>query len=199
MGMIYAPPSIIPNGALINDVCHIYQNIKPTARLDGSALVVRDKWYNTDTGVEGFWNGTYWLGRTFDLKTGGGSYLVAHSILQLTGKPNIFESSVNVFVESITGYFRLTLSGTYDSNNYWRVAPIYEIDRGLNETQSTLGIISYQNIDTNINNTAKLVFPINIYYNNGYIWSNPRCWTLVVGNPSPVLWVGNKVIYREVL
>ena len=62
MGMIYAPPSIIPNGALINNVCHIYQTTKPTARPDGSALMVGDKWYNTDTGVEGFWNGTYWLG-----------------------------------------------------------------------------------------------------------------------------------------
>lgn len=61
MGMIYAPPSIIPNGALINNVCHIYQSTKPTTRPNGSALVTGDKWNNTSTGVEGFWNGTYWL------------------------------------------------------------------------------------------------------------------------------------------
>jgi hypothetical protein len=61
MGNIYSPNLIIPNGALINDVCHIYESTKPTTRPDGSALVVGDKWYNTSTGVEGFWNGTYWL------------------------------------------------------------------------------------------------------------------------------------------
>lgn len=60
--MIYAPPGIIPNGALINGVCNIYQSTKPTTRPDGSALVVGDIWNSTSTGVEGFWNGTYWLG-----------------------------------------------------------------------------------------------------------------------------------------
>lgn len=53
--------SNLPNGTLINGVCHIYQSSLPTTRPDGSALVARDKWYNTSTGVEGFWNGTYWL------------------------------------------------------------------------------------------------------------------------------------------
>lgn len=59
--MIYAPPSIIPNGATINGVCHIYQTTKPTTRPNGSALVSGDIWYNFSTGVDGFWNGVYWL------------------------------------------------------------------------------------------------------------------------------------------
>lgn len=60
MGMIYAPPSIIPNGALINNICHIYQTTKPTTRPNGSALMIGDKWYNT-TGENAFWSGSYWL------------------------------------------------------------------------------------------------------------------------------------------
>lgn len=61
MGMIYAPPSIIPNGALINNVCHIYQSTKPTTRPDGSALVVGDVWYKSDEGMHWRWNGVLWV------------------------------------------------------------------------------------------------------------------------------------------
>jgi hypothetical protein len=61
MGMIYAPTSIIQNGALINGVAYINQTTKPTTRPDGSSLMVNDRWYNTDQKIDGFWNGTYWL------------------------------------------------------------------------------------------------------------------------------------------
>lgn len=63
--MIYSPRgnSVLPNGTLINDVCHIYQSTTPATRPDGSALVVGDIWYSTVTRRYGWWNGTYWLGR----------------------------------------------------------------------------------------------------------------------------------------
>jgi len=51
----------IPNGALINGVANFYTSTKPTIRVDGSALVIGDRWVNSSTGVEGFYNGTYWL------------------------------------------------------------------------------------------------------------------------------------------
>lgn len=52
MGMIYVSPSIIPNGALINNVCYINQSTKPTTRPDGSGLVARDRWYNSANGTD---------------------------------------------------------------------------------------------------------------------------------------------------
>ena len=33
----------------------------PTTRPDSSALQIGDRWVNSSTGVDGFWNGTYWL------------------------------------------------------------------------------------------------------------------------------------------
>jgi hypothetical protein len=56
--------SAIPNGAIINGIAHFNQDSKPTTRIDGSALVVRDKWYRTTDGTDWFWNGTYWVERT---------------------------------------------------------------------------------------------------------------------------------------
>lgn len=61
MAQIIQPIRNLPNGTRINGVEHIYQTTKPTTRVDGSALVARDKWYKTDDGTEWFWNGTYWL------------------------------------------------------------------------------------------------------------------------------------------
>jgi hypothetical protein len=54
-------PNIIPDGALIGGVANFYTSTKPTIRVDQSALVVGDLWFNPSTGMQGFWNGTYWL------------------------------------------------------------------------------------------------------------------------------------------
>lgn len=52
---------ILPNNSRINNTEHFYQTTKPVTRGNGSSLVVGDKWCNTATGAEWFWNGTYWL------------------------------------------------------------------------------------------------------------------------------------------
>ena len=49
------------DGHLINGVAHFVRTTAPTLRRDGSALVTGDRWYNPNTGVEGFWRGVYWL------------------------------------------------------------------------------------------------------------------------------------------
>jgi hypothetical protein len=54
-------PNNIPSGALIGGVANFFTNTKPTTRVDGTALVVGDLWYNPSNGVSGFWNGTAWL------------------------------------------------------------------------------------------------------------------------------------------
>lgn len=121
MGMIYAPPSIIPNGALINDVCHIYQSSKPTTRPDGSALVIGDKWYNTVTRVEGFWNGTYWVSSTKFIHSG--TYFAARSTTSTT-YVEFYSSEIRATIPLgkilITQCgFNFATNGTHNaSNNY---------------------------------------------------------------------------------
>ena len=61
MSFIYSSPNALANGAIINRFCHIYQNTKPTARPDGSALVFGDIWYKSDEGMHWTWNGILWV------------------------------------------------------------------------------------------------------------------------------------------
>jgi hypothetical protein len=65
MAQIIQPIRNLVNGSRINGVEHIYQTSKPTTRVDGSALVIGDRWWKTDDGTEWYWNGTYWLTETY--------------------------------------------------------------------------------------------------------------------------------------
>jgi hypothetical protein len=73
------------NGFLTNGVANFYTATKPITRVDGSALVVGDKWYNPVSGIEGFWNGTLWLSSLYLLNstTGAGNYTSLAGILNL--------------------------------------------------------------------------------------------------------------------
>ena len=126
MGMIYAPPSIIPNGALINDVCHIYQSTKPTTRPDGSALMTGDIWYKIDDRTQWVWNGTYWLSSL--------EYMLATSAannLSVTTNQGIIESALPLPTSdsSVSGQLNLFLAKAIihsremsinDNSNYWQ-------------------------------------------------------------------------------
>ena len=52
---------INPSNDAAADPSQIKSTSKPTTRADGSALQQGDRWYNPNTGIEGFWNSTYWL------------------------------------------------------------------------------------------------------------------------------------------
>lgn len=146
MGMIYAPPSIIPNGALINNVCHIYQTTRPTTRPDGSALVIGDKWYNSDIRVDFFWNGTYWLSSP--------EVTAPNIITNLTSVNNCNISNDfadhDIFINKIvwTGRTGSNNSGT----NYRQLSFIRYTNDGLNTT-----------LQSNIYNTSTLA--ANTYFN----------------------------------
>lgn len=83
MGMIYAPPSIIPNGALINNVCYINQSTKPTTRPDGSGLVARDRWYNSANGTDFYWNGDTWYSQSKVSYVSGTMPNVSNTVIEL--------------------------------------------------------------------------------------------------------------------
>jgi len=62
----------------LNTVAVMISSTVPVTRADGTALVNGDLWYNSSTGIWGFWNGTYWLsenvhGINFALATVWGS------------------------------------------------------------------------------------------------------------------------------
>ena len=83
MGMIYAPSNIIPNGALINNVCYINQSTKPTTRPDGSGLVARDRWYNSANGTDFYWNGDTWYSQSKVSYLSGTMPNVANTVIEL--------------------------------------------------------------------------------------------------------------------
>ena len=157
MGMIYAPPSIIQNGALINDVCHIYQSTKPTDRPDGRALMVGDKWYKNNDGTDWYWNGTYWLsantytwgsiGVTYSSGTGN---LAAQPIFITTVHFNcLFSAPVGANVTSQSDYYNFILYGQHKSGG-----------------QTALVTLDGRNTDLKSNlQWGSAVIPANVFYN----------------------------------
>jgi hypothetical protein len=105
----------LANGTLINGVANFYTSTKPTARINGSALVVGDKWYNPSTGVDGFWNGTYWLSDQQHVQTGSSPFnppnVTQHQFAEGAFYPNVFiETAV------VSGAIA---NSPQDSTNYW--------------------------------------------------------------------------------
>ena len=98
MAVIHAP-----NTGLIQGVQHFYTATKPTARPNGSALVIGDKWWKVDDGTDWFWNGTYWLSPPFYRESSGnislpydyiGYPIFSHYVRALVGSPSgVFDSS----------------------------------------------------------------------------------------------------------
>lgn len=157
MGMIYAPPSIIPNGALINGVCHIYQSTKPTTRPNGSALVIGDKWYNISTGVEGFWNGTYWLSLSVYYEVASATPGTYSNFSVTLARTPIFisNSNIGIFVRSFNISGRTTMVN--DSSNYHQISLFTHNSGGqtLLGSLNTIGLTDYFSVSL-IVNTAYL-------------------------------------------
>lgn len=114
----------LPNGTLINGVSQIIYTptievprpqTRPTINggvVGGSALVIGDRWVNPSTGVEGFWNGTYWLGEriTIQSPTASNNYTGGSCLL-----PRI-DDETHLFVHSVsTSYYTNTAT---NSSNY---------------------------------------------------------------------------------
>lgn len=110
-------PNSISNGTIINGIANFYQTTKPTTRVDGSALVVGDRWYKIDDGTEWFWNGTYWL--SVCQKTLSHPQLTNVSSTGFSF-PDSIPSKGSVFIENVFCY-SIVLT-TNNNSDYWIVA-----------------------------------------------------------------------------
>ena len=87
---------------------------KPTTRVDGSALQIGDRWYSPNTGIEVFWNGSYWLGEELTavwVTQQSISTVLIGSLPTVIGNNPIFLNHI-----TISGAF----TGTVDASNYHR-------------------------------------------------------------------------------
>lgn len=120
-----------------SDPSQITSETAPTTRADGSALQQGDRWYNPSTGVNGFWNGTYWL--TSDLykclvlttagsSVGGTTSGWAGDFFNATNKIFITEQWLNSrFVPSLIGdKWEVQIGFTDDPDGVPLTLPIME-------------------------------------------------------------------------
>lgn len=104
------------NGTRINGVAQIVQSTTPSFNpLDGSALVLRDRWYNTSNGTSWFWNGTYWLSKPYyyvfvDRPGGGRTATIGAGVFFDTGADTALVPRQNIF-PLVAGYTSVLLSG----------------------------------------------------------------------------------------
>jgi hypothetical protein len=115
MGNIYSPNLIIPNGALINDVCHIYQSTKPTTRPDESSLMLNDRWTDVTDGSEWYYDGVLWKSvQTYILSDYNKSTAISANLgLSLLPAPLIHFSYESLDISFYN-------SGLNNASNYWR-------------------------------------------------------------------------------
>lgn len=117
----------LPNNTRINGIEHFYQSTKPTVRRDGSALVIGDRWWKTDTTDEWFWNGTYWL--SSNLQQGSSTFLSNLTGITTQTVPFGVISTLPVFIERVRSYFYIP-SGNLSSTNY-HVLRLYNSNTAL--------------------------------------------------------------------
>jgi len=196
----------VDNGIVINGVANFWQSTPPTTRVDGSALVDGDRWWNPSTQTNGFWNGTYWLttqqyvsqfnvnsaALVFDISSSGNNLL--HGMVPITE---------DFFAESVTLQV-LTNGSTFDSNNYWTFYSYIQVlnretDGGNEQIQSETRILDDPY-------TGTVYIPMTLNYNTAVFMPNANALTLrhylvatMTGAPSRLRIYGTYLRYRFIL
>jgi hypothetical protein len=178
------------------DLSQIKSPPKPTTRADGSALVVGDRWYNNSTGIEGFWNGTYWLGSDllFASNAGVGGNYGNFGIALFGLSMPLSTLSLGIFIGEFTISGRL--AGTNDAANYHSVVANSHNGGGQSAiaTLTTIGFTLIFKNSASIN-TAYL-FPAN---GTSIAIFNFYATQTVVGAPSNVTNPASMISYRMIL
>ena len=194
MPNIIQPVRNLPNGTRINAIEHIYQAAKPTTRIDGSALVSGDRWYNPSTGIDGFWNGTYWLSLNKLL-------LSLPAIEGQTSNQSLLGSAAaytgSIFLQELI-HQTAVLNSTNTATNYWTLA--VNVSGILVSTISTQNATSYPHQAINI---GIVIPPRNSIPTGGAVTFNPlgqtsRVWALMTSVGTDVYaCVENGDIYKQ--
>lgn len=184
-------PLILPNNSRVNGVEHFYQTTKPTARGNGDALVIGDRWWKTGDGTEWWWNGTYWLSSVvFD----------ARFYLANMNTENIPWGNTDLLVVAYGGIFveKLRIGVSHfpgDVSNYWNFSSELRGTGGGIGTGHVIFIGSSSAISTG--GTLELEVDIGTHYDinnralNGFSFN-----TLTkVGSPG-VLTINQMIFYR---
>ena len=142
---------ILPNNTRINGIEHFYQSTKPEVRGDDSALVIGDRWWKTDEGVECFWNGSYWV--SVEVKRPGVQYRFNSS--------QVRDSLVSIGATTYLGggswlvgptcyLYKSPSGGLFDANNYHRLTSV-AVRLLTPDYQGDYGIIAYSSGVNNSN------------------------------------------------
>ena len=131
------------DGHLINGVAHFVRNTTPTVRVDGSALVVGDRWYKpTDNGIPGtaggwIWTGSDWVSvNVFPLSIP----FVNGSSNNQTIRSESAGTNLGIRVSGIASQIAV-LNANPTSSNYWTAA--ISISGTPVATLSTQNAVSY--------------------------------------------------------
>lgn len=185
-GNVYSSGLVFPNGALINGIAQINQSTLPVTRPDGSALVVRDKWYNTASGEEWFWNGTYWL--SLILKSASYSGVATFSNSLLGYGSGIVSKSSLIFIECGKMVWNYT---NYSVSNYWQI----QLSLSYN---SPLGNIANFTIIPTYNTSSGFG---SYYQQSNLVVSSDilsiRGWANKVGSPGNIV-LSEGLMYRDI-
>lgn len=114
---IINPQNLLPNGTRINDVEHIYQSSKPTTRVNGSALVTGDIWYDTNTKTHWIWDNIYWVSQNIYTAQSNVLVAVASGSFYFCVSDSTFKILV---IESI-----ISFNTGVDANNRWEIYLAY--------------------------------------------------------------------------
>ena len=191
--------SSLPNGTLINGVCHIYQSAKPTTRPDGSSLVIGDLWYNTSTGVVGFWNGTYWLGKLQKIQWA--------STTNLSASVNMyFPLAERVVFERLRLFAWVTNQHDY-YNNFFIIetfvagfVPGYNQESPFTGEDSFFNMNSYDSLSTREFTTSNRQYTKVFEGSSSMDFTNTRGLRIRVRRlGSATAWLEYEIFYREVL
>lgn len=99
------------DGEIVNGVAYFVRTSAPATRIDGSALVAGDRWYNSSTGRWAFWRSPYWLSTEVNSIS-----LIEQTFVTLTTTTTrFFVLPPNAYLDGL--YLAFNRSGTTGADN----------------------------------------------------------------------------------
>lgn len=104
----------LSDGIIINNAANFYRLTKPITRVDGSALVIGDVWFNRTNNKQYAWNGTYFE-RPFPIS------IEPSAGLTVTGSSQGVPLPANSALLIKRVDYQVSSGGVHSSSNFWDV------------------------------------------------------------------------------